>query len=96
MIWWILISGLSFGAVITYAGIPREVVALVGGLGISPWLILILIQVVLLILGCFLESGTIILVILPMFWPIVDALGFNLVWFGVLFVIMAEMGTDDD
>ena len=55
------------------------------------WGILIAMQFILLILGCFLDPWGIIMIAIPIFVPILESLGFNLVWFGILFVINMEM-----
>ena len=58
----------------------------------NRWLILIAIQVVYLILGCLLDPIGIIMITTPVFLPIILELGFDPVWFGVLFVVNMEVG----
>ena len=62
------------------------------GLGANRYVILLMMQVVLLVLGCVMDTVGIIMITVPVFVPIVAALGFDPVWFGVLFIINMEIG----
>jgi TRAP-type C4-dicarboxylate transport system permease large subunit len=55
-------------------------------------MIIIMINIILIVLGCFIDALTIILLTLPFFIPLVSGLGFDLVWFGILIVINNEIG----
>ncbi|MFX0200215.1 MAG: TRAP transporter large permease [Candidatus Hodarchaeota archaeon] len=81
-----------FTYLLTILDIPQNLSAFVAGLPVSRWVILILMQVTIGILGMFMEGGSIILLTCPVFIPIVVALGFDKVWFGILFTINLEMG----
>ena len=70
------------------ADLVAEVMTSVPG---GRWGAIIAMQIVFLILGCFLDPTGIIMITLPLFGPIVTSLGFDLVWFGVLFVVNMEM-----
>ena len=91
MIMWIIYAAASFTALYTAVGaqklIGKALLALPGG----HWGTLIAMQVILLILGCFLEPGGIIKITTPLFIPLVRQLGFDPLWFGVLFVMNMEM-----
>ena len=63
----------------------------VSGLELNRWLILILIQLMLVFLGLFLDEIGIILLCVPIFLPIIKALSFDPVWFGILFLVNAQM-----
>jgi C4-dicarboxylate transporter, DctM subunit len=89
----VLIAGaMVFNYVITSENIPRSLSAAMGGLQLSPLAFLILVNVVLLVLGAFLEGSTIILVILPVLLPTATALGVDPVHFGVVAVLNIMIG----
>ena len=88
-----LIAGaLVFNFVITSENIPRTLSAMLKTYELSPALFLLAVNVLLLVLGCFLEGTTIILVILPVLLPTAQALGIDLVHFGVMCVVNIMMG----
>lgn len=88
-----LIAGaLVFNYVITVENIPATVSALLKGLDMSPLMFLLIVNVILLVLGCFLEGSTIILVILPVMLPTATALGVDPVHFGVVAVFNIMLG----
>jgi C4-dicarboxylate transporter, DctM subunit len=88
-----LIAGaLVFNYVITVENIPATVSALLKGLDMSPLMFLLIVNVILLVLGCFLEGSTIILVILPVMLPTATALGVDPVHFGVVAVLNIMLG----
>jgi C4-dicarboxylate transporter, DctM subunit len=88
-----LIAGaLVFNYVITAENIPNTLSTLLKGLELSPWAFLLLVNVVLLVLGAFLEGSTIILIILPVLLPTATALGIDPVHFGVMAVLNIMIG----
>ena len=88
-----LIAGaLVFNYVITVENIPRTVAALLKTWELSPMMFLLVANVILLILGCFLEGTTILLVILPVMLPTAHALGIDPVHFGVVAVVNIMIG----
>jgi len=88
-----LIAGaLVFNYVVTIENIPHSLSVLLTNWNLSPTGFLILVNVVLLLLGCILEGTTIILVILPVFLPTAEALGIDLVHFGVMCVVNIMLG----
>jgi C4-dicarboxylate transporter DctM subunit len=76
--------------VITYLGLPRIVMAKVLGLGMSPTATMIGIIVLYLILGCFLETISMMITTIPVIVPVVKALGYDPVWFGIILIILIE------
>ncbi|UOM33298.1 TRAP transporter large permease subunit [Acuticoccus sp. I52.16.1] len=92
MIFWIIIGASALANFYTATGAARIIEAAVLGLDANPWVVLVSIQVVLLLMGMVLDSTGIILITAPIFLPIVTALGFDPVWFGVLYIINMEMG----
>jgi tripartite ATP-independent transporter DctM subunit len=88
-----LIAGaLVFNYVVTVENIPQELSAVMAGWHLSPTTFLILVNIILLFLGCLLEGTTIILVILPVFLPTARALGIDTVHFGVVCVVNIMLG----
>ena len=88
-----LIAGaLVFNYVVTVENIPQSLSVLLQGWDLSSTAFLILVNLVLLVLGCVLEGTTIILVILPVFIPTAEALGIDLVHFGVMCVVNIMLG----
>jgi C4-dicarboxylate transporter DctM subunit len=92
MIFTILIGALVFTSFLAVTTIPMEVAEWVGGIGLPPMGVMIIILIIYLLLGTFLEEMAMILLTLPIFLPLVDSLGFDLVWFGILNVLVVEMG----
>jgi len=88
-----LIAGaLVFNYVITVENIPASVSTVLKAYELSPLLFLLLVNVILLVLGCFLEGSTIILVVLPVMLPTAEALGIDPVHFGVMAVFNIMLG----
>lgn len=79
MIFFIVLGAAYYNGFLALTQVPQEAAAWVGESGFSPWLILILILVFYLMLGCFMDSLSMILLTVPIFWPIVQALDFGLV-----------------
>jgi tripartite ATP-independent transporter DctM subunit len=88
-----LIAGaLVFNYVVTAENVPKALAALLKGYELSPLAFLVVVNVLLLLLGCFLEGTTIILVILPVLLPTAQALGVDPVHFGVVAVVNIMIG----
>jgi tripartite ATP-independent transporter DctM subunit len=88
-----LIAGaLVFNYVITVENIPRNLTAFLQGLELSPLMFLIIVNLLLLALGCLLEGTTIILIVLPVLIPTAEALGVDLVHFGIVCVVNIMIG----
>jgi C4-dicarboxylate transporter, DctM subunit len=89
----ILIAGaLVFNYVVTSENIPKSLQALMSGYDLSAGAFLLIVNIVLLILGCLLEGSTILLVVVPIFIPTAKALGIDLVHFGVVVVVNIMIG----
>ena len=84
---WIIIAADLFSRVVDTLGTSEQVEALVKNLQISKWWILAAMQAILLIMGCFLDPLGIMIIVTPVFNPLVASLGFNPLWFGVLFIV---------
>jgi len=92
MILFMMVGAWLFSYVIGTSGAVKTITSFVTTSGLSPWLIIIAINILLLILGCFIDAITIMLLTVPLFVPVITALGFNPVWFGVLYVVNMQIG----
>jgi tripartite ATP-independent transporter DctM subunit len=91
MILWITIGAKCFISVFSAVGGDDLIRDFVAGLDMNRWLVIITLQIILVLLGLFLDEIGIILLCVPVFLPIVLGLGFDPIWFGVLFLINAQM-----
>lgn len=87
----IVIGALVLGSALTLIGLPQMLAGYITGAGFEPWMVLLIMVIIWVILGFFLEVISIILITVPVFAPIASALGFDMVWFGILMVICMEM-----
>lgn len=92
MILWIAIAATWFSSTYSAIGGPQFVNQFLQSLGVSRWLVLAGIQFILILLGMVMETMGIIMITVPIFIPIIRALGFDPLWFGILFVMNMEMG----
>ena len=88
----VLIGALVFGPFLAITGLPQQVAAWLTSFDVPPFVILSMLMVLYIILGMFLEGFSILVLTLPIVIPIVETLGYDLIWFGVLMVILLEMG----
>ncbi|MBB4286639.1 TRAP transporter large permease [Roseospira goensis] len=92
MFMWIILAALCFGAVFDGLGAVRAIESLfVDRLGLGPWEILILMQLSFLLMGTFLDDTAMLVIVAPLYVPLVGALGFDLVWYGVLYTITCQI-----
>ncbi|MGE0314390.1 MAG: TRAP transporter large permease [Lautropia sp.] len=88
----ILIGAVLFGKFLVITGAPQEISAFLTGLPLPPLGTLTLILAGFVVLGCFLDVIAMILIFIPIVHPTITALGFDTVWFGVLVVMVCELG----
>jgi tripartite ATP-independent transporter DctM subunit len=92
MFMWIILAALAFGAVFDGLGAVKAIEGFfVGGLGLGPWEILILMQLSYLIMGTFLDDTAMLVIVAPLYVPLVGTLGFDLIWYGVLYTITSQI-----
>ncbi len=87
----ILVGALGFSQLLAYSGASSGLLAAVVALPIAPILLIISMQVIVLLLGTFMEQIAIMMVTLPIYIPVVKSLGYDLIWFGVLMLINLQM-----
>ena len=90
MIFMIVAGATAFSQILSYTGATQGLAQFATSLPVAPILIVIGMQIVVLILGCFMDVVAIMMITLPIFVPTVHALGFDPVWFGVLIMINIE------
>ncbi len=92
MFMWIVLAALGFGAVFDGLGAVKAIEGLfTEQLGLSPWTILILMQLSFLLMGTFLDDTAMLVIVAPLYVPLVSALGFDLIWYGVLYTITTQI-----
>ncbi|KZL15409.1 Sialic acid TRAP transporter permease protein SiaT [Pseudovibrio axinellae] len=92
MFMWIILAALCFGAVFDGLGAVRAIERFfVGELGLGPWEILLLMQLSYIIMGMFLDDTAMLVIVAPLYVPLVKMLGFDLVWYGVLYTITCQI-----
>ncbi len=87
----VLIGAWIFSNFVNIAGMPEALLAMVNQAGFSPMTVILMILVVYLILGCVFESLSMLLLTVPIFFPLVISLGFDPVWFGIVVVVVTEI-----
>jgi tripartite ATP-independent transporter DctM subunit len=92
MFLWLILAALAFGAVFDGLGAARALETIfVGDLQLEPWMILALMMATFIILGIFLDDTAMLVIVAPLYIPLVKSLGFDLIWFGVLYTITCQI-----
>ncbi|MGF1594472.1 MAG: TRAP transporter large permease [Kiloniellaceae bacterium] len=98
MIFFIVLGAAVYNGFLAFSQLPQEAANMVAGMGISPWLVLLVILLCYLVFGCVMDSLSMILLTIPIFFPIVSVLDFGMpaeemaLWFGVIVLIVVEVG----
>ncbi|MBW1861835.1 MAG: TRAP transporter large permease [Deltaproteobacteria bacterium] len=92
MIFMILLGAMILGYFLATTRLPFELAEIIGGLPIHRYAILIIVLVIFILLGCVMDSLAIIILTVPIFFPLIVKLGFDPIWFGILMVRGAEIG----
>ena len=88
----IIIGAEIFGYLLSVSQIPAETVALIRDLGLAPWMVLAAVLVFFILLGCVMDSLAMILLTVPVFYPLIVEAGYDPIWFGILAVVAVELG----
>ncbi|MFI8480937.1 TRAP transporter large permease subunit [Pseudomonas sp. NPDC078700] len=92
MFMWIILAALCFGAVFDGLGAVKAIESFfVDRMDLSPWQVLIMMQVSFILMGMFLDDTAMLVIVAPLYVPLVGALGFDLVWYGVLYTITCQI-----
>ncbi len=98
MIFFILLAADLLSAFLAFAGLPQALAAALESNTLSPYSLLLLTMLVLVLLGCFLDSLSIVVLTMPLLWPVLSGLDFGMpaehfqLWFGILALILVEIG----
>ncbi|MGA1396647.1 MAG: TRAP transporter large permease [Burkholderiaceae bacterium] len=92
MLYVVLFGAMIFSQLVSFSGLADELLSMVNGWGLSRMGVLVSILVVFLLLGCVMDSMAIILIFVPLFTPTLIAQEFDLVWFGIIVVVLTEIG----
>jgi tripartite ATP-independent transporter DctM subunit len=92
MFMWIILAALCFGAVFDGLGAVKAIENFfLEQLGLGPWQVLIMMQLSFILMGMFLDDTAMLVIVAPLYIPLVGALGFDLVWYGVLYTITCQI-----
>ena len=91
MMFMIIVGAKAFAQILAFTGVSDGLLEFTVGLSVAPLFTIIAIQIVVLFLGCFMDPVAIMMITLPIFVPVIHALGFDPVWFGVVMLLNLEM-----
>jgi TRAP-type mannitol/chloroaromatic compound transport system permease large subunit len=92
MFMWLILAALAFGAVFDGLGAARALENLfVAQLHLEPWMILTMMMATFIILGIFLDDTAMLVIVAPLYIPLVKLLGYDLIWFGVLYTVTCQI-----
>ncbi len=92
MLMFIIVGAWIFAYFVVQTRLPSALVDLVNYLGLTGWAVILMILAFYIVLGCVLDSVAIILVTVPVFLPVVTSFGYDTVWYGILMVVVVEVG----
>lgn len=87
MVVWLLIAAQIYGVFFVSIGARNMIIDIVTNISVNPWAVIIGMQIILLILGMFIDDWAIILIVAPIFHPIAVSLGFDPIWFAIVFIL---------
>ena len=92
MFLWLILAALAFGAVFDGLGAVRAIESLfISRWELTPWQVIIMMQVSFIVMGMFLDDTAMLVIVAPLYVPLVKILGFDLVWFGVLYTMTCQI-----
>lgn len=91
MLFMIIAGATAFGQILAFGGISQGLSDLIKSLDVPPMAVVIIMQVIILILGCFMDVIAIMMITAPIFFPLIVMLGFDPIWFGVVFLLNIEI-----
>lgn len=92
MIMFIVAASLTFSQILSFSGATGGFLKLIKGFDLSPMLLLLIMLGIAMILGSLMDPISVMMIVLPFFMPLVKSMGFDLVWFGVLMLVVLEVG----
>ncbi|WP_306050500.1 TRAP transporter large permease [Oceaniradius stylonematis] len=92
MFLWLILAALAFGAVFDGIGAVNAIESLfVTRWELEPWQVIVMMQLSFIVMGMFLDDTAMLVIVAPLYIPLVDSLGFDLVWFGVLYTMTCQI-----
>jgi len=90
----VIVAGATmFGHFLAITNIPTSFATWLAGLPVAPWIVIVMIMLFYLLAGCFVDALALILLTIPIFYPVVtEQLGYDPIWFGVIIVLVTQMG----
>ena len=92
MILFIIVGATTFAQILSFSGASNGLVELITGQGFPPWAVIAGMMLILIFLGIFVDQVSMMMITLPIFMPVVQALQIDLIWFGVMFLICMQLG----
>jgi tripartite ATP-independent transporter DctM subunit len=92
MILFIIIGATTFAQILSFSGASNGLAQIITGTALQPWAVVAGMMLILVFLGLFVDQVSMMMITLPIFMPVVQALGVDPVWFGVLFLICMQLG----
>jgi TRAP-type C4-dicarboxylate transport system permease large subunit len=93
MVFLIIMNAAAFGQILAFTGISRKLVGFVVEYTLPPLMVMIMMQLMLIVVGTFMDELAMLIVTIPVYMPIVEALQFDPIWFGLLILINLEVAT---
>ena len=92
MILFIIVGATTFAQILSFSGASNGMAQAITGTGLPPWAVIAGMMLILIFLGIFVDQVSMMMITLPIFMPVVQALNIDLVWFGVMFLICMQLG----
>lgn len=92
MVLFILIGAYVFGQFLAFSRLPMTLADWITGLGVNRYVVLICVIIMYVILGCFMDSLAMVMLTVPIFQPIMESLEFDMIWYGVVMIMVMECG----
>jgi TRAP-type C4-dicarboxylate transport system permease large subunit len=92
MVMFLIASAVVFGKFLAVTRIPFNIASWIGGFELPPYLIMAAVIIVYLLGGCIMDALALVMLTIPIFFPVVTQLGYDPIWFGVIIVLVTQMG----
>lgn len=92
MIGFVIVCAQLYGTFLTITGATKGLIESVSAAGLHPYTVVAILVVLYLVLGCFLDLISVLILTIPVVMPLVNSLGFDPIWFGILVILLAEIG----
>jgi tripartite ATP-independent transporter DctM subunit len=91
MILFIIMASTTFSQILSFSGATSGMVSLITAAGADPFMVLLAMILMLIVLGCFIDQVSMVMITVPLFIPVANAVGIDLIWLGVVYLITMEM-----